>query len=241
MFAVTISGLSCSGKTYIAECLPDLVFSSLVSTTTRLQRRNEIPGFDYHFATADQFEKLRFFEQDTFSGYSYGLTYSELDRVLNLGRVPVHVCTPKGALKMRQYCSEAGLSCLSVFIDVPLRLSFFRMLKRWMKDKSFSVSYLADRISALVSIESQWSQQFNILSQGGSDSFDPLISDIISIVNGEKALPPLQARKPSNRIDAPLNFHGLLSHVGRPRNPDDCESIAALLCDHLSMYSFEAV
>ena len=241
MFVVTISGLSCSGKTYVAECLPDLVFSSLVSTTTRPQRRNEIPGFDYHFLAADIFDKYLFIERDSFAGYSYGLTDSEFDRVLKMGGVPVHVCTPSGAHAMRQYCSKIELSCLSIFIEVPLQLAFFRMLKRWMRDKSFSVSYLADRITALVTVESQWDQKFHIFSQGGSDSFDPLIADIVSIVNGDKSLPPLHVRKPSCRIDAPLNIQGLLDHVGRPRTPDDCESIATLICDHLSINSYEAV
>lgn len=239
MFVVTLSGLSCSGKTYVAESLPDLMFSSLISTTTRPQRRNEIPGFDYDFVTTEQFGKNSFLEQDIFAGYSYGLTYRELGRIVDQGRIPVHVCTPAGALSMRQHCSQIGFSCLSVFIDVPLELAFFRMLKRWMRDKSFPVSYLAERISALVSVESQWSLPFNILTQGGTDSFDPLMADIISIVKGEQAIPPLQDRKPCGSINEPINFHGLLSHAGRPKSADDCQSIAALLCDHLSNHSFE--
>lgn len=57
---VVLSGPSAVGKSTVVRCLrervPDLYFS--VSATTRAPRPGEVDGVDYHFVTADAFQRL---------------------------------------------------------------------------------------------------------------------------------------------------------------------------------------
>ena len=57
---VVLSGPSAVGKSTVVRCLrervPDLYFS--VSATTGAPRPGEVDGVDYHFVTADAFQRL---------------------------------------------------------------------------------------------------------------------------------------------------------------------------------------
>jgi guanylate kinase len=85
---VVVTGPSGVGKGTLIRALreqsPELALS--VSATTRRPRPGEIDGRDYHFLSAEEFERRRergeFLEQATYAGHRYGTPRSELDRLL---------------------------------------------------------------------------------------------------------------------------------------------------------------
>ena len=86
-----ITGPSGVGKgTLIGGLLgrvPDLELS--ISATTRAPREGEVEGRDYHFLTAEEFERRvgaeEFLEFATYSGNRYGTLRSEVERCLQAG------------------------------------------------------------------------------------------------------------------------------------------------------------
>ena len=86
-----ISAPSGAGKTTIVEALrrryQDLAYS--ISHTTRLPRKGEMDGKDYHFVSRDVFEKMieegHFLEWAEVYGNLYGTSFSTLEEKLSSG------------------------------------------------------------------------------------------------------------------------------------------------------------
>jgi guanylate kinase len=116
-----ITGPSGVGKgTLIAELLrrlPELELS--VSATTREPRPSETVGRDYHFLTAEQFDRRvaagEFLEHATYSGNRYGTLRAEVERRLAGGRSVVLEIEVQGARQVRAAMPEAVL----IFIAPP--------------------------------------------------------------------------------------------------------------------------
>ena len=112
-----------AGKTTLAHMLLDefdeLTFS--VSATTRLPRQGETDGKDYHFLSADEFQKAidrgDFIEWEEFyGGKRYGTLQSEVDKQLDLGYFILLDIEVNGALNVKRLYKD---TCLSVFIKPP--------------------------------------------------------------------------------------------------------------------------
>ncbi len=103
----------------LLEEVPELELS--VSATTRRPRPGERDGLDYHFLTADEFEKHvaagDFLEHATYSGNRYGTLRSEVERRLRDGRPVVLEIELQGARQVRGAMPEA----VGVFIAPPSR------------------------------------------------------------------------------------------------------------------------
>jgi guanylate kinase len=118
---LVITGPSGVGKgTLIGELLrrvPELELS--VSATTRAPRPGEQDGVDYHFLSAEDFERRveagDFLEHATYSGNRYGTLRSEVERSLAEGRSVVLEIEVQGARQVRAAMPEAVL----VFIAPP--------------------------------------------------------------------------------------------------------------------------
>ena len=116
-----ITGPSGVGKgTLINELLKrvgDLELS--VSATTRQPRDGEADGRDYHFLTADEFDRRAregdFLEHATYSGNRYGTLRSEVERRLAEGQSLVLEIEVQGARQVRAAMPDAVL----VFIAPP--------------------------------------------------------------------------------------------------------------------------
>jgi len=116
-----ITGPSGVGKgTLIAELLrrvPELELS--VSATTRQPREGEEDGRDYHFLTAEEFDRRAeasdFLEFATYSGNRYGTLRSEVERRLEDGRSIVLEIEVAGARQVRAAMPES----IQVFIAPP--------------------------------------------------------------------------------------------------------------------------
>ena len=116
-----ITGPSGVGKgTLIRELLrrvPDLELS--VSATTRPPREGEVDGRDYHFLTAEEFDRRideeDFLEFATYSGNLYGTMRTEVERRLAAGRSVVLEIEVQGARQVRAAMRES----VQVFIAPP--------------------------------------------------------------------------------------------------------------------------
>ncbi|MEX0971933.1 MAG: guanylate kinase [Solirubrobacterales bacterium] len=116
-----ITGPSGVGKgTLIAKLLervPDLELS--VSATTREPRAGEVDGRDYHFLTAEEFdrriEREDFLEFATYSGNRYGTLRSEVRKRLDGGHSVVLEIEVQGARQVRAAMRES----IQVFIAPP--------------------------------------------------------------------------------------------------------------------------
>lgn len=120
---IILTAPSGSGKTSITRFLinkyPILSFS--ISATTRLPRGREQNGVDYYFMSVEDFRKRidanAFVEWEmVYEGKYYGTLKSELERIWNMGKIPMLDIDVKGAIHVQQ--QFAG-DCLSVFIQPP--------------------------------------------------------------------------------------------------------------------------
>ena len=116
-----ITGPSGVGKgtliSKLLERVPDLELS--VSATTREPRTGEVDGRDYHFLTAEEFdrriEREDFLEFATYSGNRYGTLRSEVRKRLDAGHSVVLEIEVQGARQVRAAMRES----IQVFIAPP--------------------------------------------------------------------------------------------------------------------------
>jgi guanylate kinase len=116
-----ITGPSGVGKgTLISELLrrvPDLELS--ISATTRAPREAEVDGRDYHFLTAEEFDRRvqeeDFLEFATYSGNRYGTLRSEVQRCVDAGHSVVLEIEVQGAQQVRAAMPES----VQIFIAPP--------------------------------------------------------------------------------------------------------------------------
>jgi len=120
--AIIISAPSGSGKTtivkYVLQKIPQLKFS--ISATSREKRNNEVDKLDYYFLSIEEFkEKIKndaFAEWvEVYNGSLYGTLKSEVSRIWNEGYVIIFDVDVKGAINLKKYFKDQGLS---IFIRV---------------------------------------------------------------------------------------------------------------------------
>jgi guanylate kinase len=131
-----ITGPSGVGKgTLIAELLkrvPELELS--VSATTREPRDGEAGGRDYHFLSAQEFDRRaesgEFLEFATYSGNRYGTLRSEIERRLAEGHSVVLEIEVQGARQVRAAMPES----VQIFIAPPEPAALRKRLQQRGKD-----------------------------------------------------------------------------------------------------------
>jgi guanylate kinase len=120
---IIITAPSGAGKTSITRRLlakyDQLAFS--ISAATRSPRGNEQNGIDYYFMTTEEFQQKiqdsEFVEWEmVYEGKYYGTLRQELERIWQLGKVPMLDIDVKGAIHVQQQFPE---SSLSIFIEPP--------------------------------------------------------------------------------------------------------------------------
>jgi guanylate kinase len=101
----------------LLEQVPELELS--VSATTRPPRPGERNGVDYHFLSAEEFERLAdagdLLEHATYAGHRYGTPRAEVEPRLRAGRSVVLEIEVQGARQVREAMPEA----VQVFIAPP--------------------------------------------------------------------------------------------------------------------------
>ena len=118
---IIITAPSGAGKTSITRHLmhiyPQLAFS--ISAATRQPRGTERNGVDYHFMGMDEFkyniQHNMFVEWEmVYEGKYYGTLKSELERIWDVGRVPILDIDVKGAIHVKQQYPESSISLFIV-------------------------------------------------------------------------------------------------------------------------------
>jgi guanylate kinase len=132
---VVVTGPSGAGKgtleRVILERMPELALA--VSATTRPRRAGEQDGREYWFISNEEFDERiargEFLEWVTFAaGHRYGTLRSEIDRIRELGKVPLLDLEIEGALHVRDTVPGA----ITVFVDAPS----FAELERRLRDRA---------------------------------------------------------------------------------------------------------
>jgi guanylate kinase len=158
---IILTAPSGSGKTsitrFLIEKYPQLSFS--ISATTRQPRGAEKNGIEYYFLSVEDFrqkiEENAFIEWEmVYEGKYYGTLKSELERIWNLGKVPMLDIDVKGAIHVQQ--QFAG-DCLSIFIEPP---SVDELRRRLESRGTETPESLATRVSK-ASYELSFKDQFS--------------------------------------------------------------------------------
>lgn len=118
---VVLSGPSGSGKDTILKELMTLEpnIACTVSATTRKPRSNEHDGINYHFMSLEEFEEKiangEFIEYVHYGDNYYGTLKSEVDALLEKGKITVLVIEVRGAAEILKKYPDA----LSIFLVAP--------------------------------------------------------------------------------------------------------------------------
>lgn len=126
-----IMGKAGAGKDTIARNLIDsrpLLFSSVVSFTSRPMREKEIEGKDYYFISKEEFEDKihnnEILEWTHFNNWYYGTTLESFDN----NKINVCVCNPEGVKSFKEMSDI--FEVIVVYIDVPAKTRLLRQLNR---------------------------------------------------------------------------------------------------------------
>lgn len=176
-FVLTLTGPSCTGKTTLETRLKNAGFESVISTTTRPRRANEVDGENYHFMSKSEFKRLdtlgAFIESVKFNGQYYGVSVHKAKRVSDQNKPIVVVVEPDGLRQIRNYCRQHGWEHFAVFIDNPGHVIGERFLARYMSDLEKAVkdgvdeagvrklqATYAGRLGVMLKDECWWSDDF---------------------------------------------------------------------------------
>jgi guanylate kinase len=178
---VTLTGPSCAGKSTLEEMMIGLLgFESVISTTTRTPRPDEVDGVDYYFVDAVTFAasaaRGEFVESVQFSGNHYGVSVAETERIFALGKSVVVVVEPEGKKQIKEFAKQNGIKFISLFIDCPPEVIGDRFLRRFLSEISLTDPSVNDkalltysaRFNVMLSVEAGWS----INAKSTQDKYD---------------------------------------------------------------------
>jgi guanylate kinase len=120
---ITISSPSGGGKSTVTQKIlrSSRRFAKSVSATTRAPRINEVEGKDYYFLSLEDFKakvtRGEFLEwEEVYQGVFYGTLISEIDNLVNKGKIPILTIDIHGALEIKTKLQDR---VFSIFLDIP--------------------------------------------------------------------------------------------------------------------------
>lgn len=174
---ITLTGPSCSGKTTLLDFikLNDNFFSTLISTTTRPQRPDEINGKTYFFISNDESLKLEqnnaLAELVIYNGHRYGVTKEEFNSKLK-DKPAILIIEPSGIERYTKYAIDANVKYLKIWIHTDKDTIYQRYLLRAAsqlfpsligkkdnysaQDKILKLEEIFDRYKSMISDELKW-------------------------------------------------------------------------------------
>jgi guanylate kinase len=176
-----ISGLSGAGKTTLINMLlsVDARLAFSISTTTRPKRPGETDGSSYYFIEEPSFRAMidggSFIEWAKVHGNYYGTAKKEIDRILNIGKIPVFDVDVQGAKALRSALGGA----VYIFIIPP---SLGVLESRLRHRKTDSEEQIRIRLRNAVSELKEFALYDYIVV---NDDLDTALNQIKSIVTAE--------------------------------------------------------
>ena len=146
---IIFSAPSGSGKTTLVHQMmkKGLPLAFSISATSRAPRKNEVQGKDYHFIEKEEFEKKmerdEFVEwEEVYQGVHYGTLKSELNRIFDLGKIPVFDVDVVGGVQLKKILGDEALS---IFIQVSSIEELAKRLKSRGTDSQESIKKRLDK------------------------------------------------------------------------------------------------
>jgi guanylate kinase len=179
-----ITGTSGEGKSTLAkhlvQRLPELELA--ISATTRPRRPGEEDGRDYHFLSAEEFDRrleagefLEWVELPWAEGYRSGTLWSELDRIASGGHSPLLEIETGGALAVRDRVPAA----VTIFVTAPSKEELERRLRSRATESEGEIEERLDIAQRQLALEKEF--QHTIVN----DVLERALDELEGIVRGE--------------------------------------------------------
>jgi guanylate kinase len=179
-----ITGTSGEGKSTLAkhlvQRLPELELA--ISATTRPRRPGEEDGRDYHFLSAEEFNRrleagefLEWVELPWGDGYRSGTLWSELDRIAAGGHSPLLEIETGGALAVRDRVPAA----VTIFVTAPSKEELERRLRSRATESEGEIEERLDIAQRQLALEKEF--QHTIVN----DVLERALDELEGIVRGE--------------------------------------------------------
>jgi len=179
-----ITGTSGEGKSTLAkhlvQRLPELELA--ISATTRPRRPGEEDGRDYHFLSAEEFDRrleagefLEWVELPWGEGYRSGTLWSELDRITSGGHSPLLEIETGGALAVRDRVPAA----VTIFVTAPSKEELERRLRSRATESEGEIEERLDIAQRQLALEKEF--QHTIVN----DVLERALDELEGIVRGE--------------------------------------------------------
>lgn len=158
MKVITISGMTCSGKSHFVEQLTsNRNYERIISFTTRPPRKNEINGMHYHFVDNFVFSSLKdknqFLEITEVGGYFYGTYIDSIYSIINKNKIPILIIDPIGVISLKESAALHDFEIYSVFLDT----NFDVILERFLERVKFDIeTNYVQRLKAIFVEEQFW-------------------------------------------------------------------------------------
>jgi guanylate kinase len=176
---VVVTGPSGAGKGTLERAVLDRIpqLALAVSATTRPRRTSEENGREYWFISDEDFDERvsrgDFLEWVSYvSGHRYGTLRSEIDRIRELGKVPLLDLEIEGARHVRDTVPGA----VTVFIDAPS----FAELERRLRERATESSGEIDERLELAREQQTHADEFDHMIV--NDEVDRAAAELESIV-----------------------------------------------------------
>lgn len=154
----------------------------IVTTTTRTKREGEIEGKHYYFLSRTEFQSRidsgDMIEYALVHGNYYGSTFTELERIVQLGKYPLYIIDPQGMVHLKPLLQNRGYPVQTFFLLPPsideLRI---RLSGRGTEHSDHLELRLAN---ALVEMEEQDFYDHKIINTNLSETIESLADIIFS-------------------------------------------------------------
>ncbi len=182
-FVCVVSGPSGVGKDSVLNKFNDMhdFFSRVVTCTTREPRPGEINGVNYHFLSADEFQKG--IENDEFLEYVnvyadkfYGTRKKDVDAALATGKNVVMTLDVDGAMMVKKKRPESVL----LFFEPP---SVDELLNRLLKRGTETMSAIKERVNK-ANYELQFEDRYDVIIR--NDNLNETVDEMAQVFKAKR-------------------------------------------------------
>lgn len=185
---VVISGASGAGKDAVMKALLEKYpnMQKLVTTNSRPKRNDEVEGFDYHFISREEFEKLiseeAFFEWVEYRGQLRGGQKKHVQEALNSGKDVIWRIDVKGVKNIRQKVKE--LYPNSVFILLVVK--DINILKQRMEKRASETQTDLEWSIDMAHWEQKQFHDFDYVVENQEDKLNQTVDIIAQIIEAHR-------------------------------------------------------